>query len=269
MIQRKPNAAAPDNTASTFNYITEASIWKDTNAEKTEASTLAVGVRSKDNKKEVYVKISTMTKTGTEWKSTGMTIPLSKWNVLKLAKFIEIADVVADPTDDDDCIIKLISPQTKSGVVLHSYVESEKAGEKLYIVKLTQFELGNPTDEKAIVLDNQMTVFHEKINTDAEEFITLLKHALGIAQFRDSNSGSSDKAAIDKRNNLLNKSRRGTPSVDGNAEGAAAEAPAPRAGINRRKPVDEAPNAAPEAPVETGNSAVNNFAEESAEGEYL
>lgn len=267
MIQRKTNTT-PDSNSPSFNYITEASIWKDANAEKTEATTLVVGVRSKENKKEVYVKISTMVKTGTEWKATGMTIPLSKWNVLKLTKFIEIADVVADPTDDDDCIIKLISPQTKSGVVLHAYVESEKAGEKLYIIKLTQFDSGNPTDEKAIVLDNQMTVFHQKMNTDAEEFITLLKHALGIAQFRDSNSGASDKAAIDKRNNLLNASRRGTPSIDGATEGATTGA-TPRAGIGRRRTSEETPNATPEAPVASENSAVNNFAAEAEEGEYL
>lgn len=246
-------------------YLKESSMWKNMNIDKTEAVTLGVGIREKEGRKEVYIKISQLVKTGTEWKAEHTLVPMSKWNVMKLKKYLEICEPVVgrELTEEDDCIIRLVNATTKSGVVLNVYCEPVDKGGKIVMLNAITYEAGEVITERLFMLENIVDCFHEKVNTDIEELISALIYAYGEAQFTSSNGNGAEKKKVEERKKLLGGSnRRMTPAVDGgNNEGTTevANEEVPKrniAGLGRNNPpVDAGKNV-------SASEVVNNFASE-------
>ena len=179
--------------------------------------------------------------------------------------YLQIAQpVTGEPTEADDCIIKLVNATTNTGVILQVYCEAgEKAGDRIFIFKAVQYEAGVVKEERVAILDSIQTIFHEKYNSDVEELLIYLNHALALSQFRDS-SGGSNKAAIEGRAKALSNSRRGTPSLDAPTDDTPK---APRIGTGRGTTPSTVDPAATPSVVDKFAAEVE--ADESGDGGYL
>lgn len=219
--RRNAQSTPTSNTASQgaqATYLKEASMWKNMNVEKTEAVTLGVGIREKEGRKEVYIKISQLAKTATEWKAEHTLVPMSKWNLLRLKKYLEICEPVVgrEVTEEDDCVIRLVNATTKSGVVLNVYCEPGDKGGKIVMLNAISYEAGEVVTERLFMLENIVDCFHTKVNTDIEELIAAIVYAYGEAQFSSSNGNGGEKKKVEERKKLLGgANRRVVPSAEG------------------------------------------------------